>query len=322
MSKMNIEVMEQLLKDLAANVGYDLIPAPFDTPFEVASIEVLPDSKQFFWPVPTSVLNDKEHEEFRKMCIEADIIDTVCTTSFPWPSDENAHVAILLIDVTRRRRGSIKFVDSSAWDISDETGMAAVCNMLIHDLFPGENLLAFQMNEDAMDEGLDYRWNEQVRLVSACKVGNSLSPHNNILRPVAKQGFKYVRLDEVFLIEDLEGAQLNQHLTETFSQKGVCNDFTVRDDIMELKVPAIIVSIYGNLLPQKVIPEKNPVVIDMNEKIVLIPYSYLNKPLELDYCVEQLNKEMTLRQLPFLPNLDTRLETEDLMGVMIEIPEN
>ena len=34
MSKMNIEVMEQLLKDLAANVGYELIPNPFDTPFE------------------------------------------------------------------------------------------------------------------------------------------------------------------------------------------------------------------------------------------------------------------------------------------------
>ena len=62
MNKMNIEVKEQLLKDLAANVGYDLIPAPFNTPFEEASIEGLPDSKQFFWPVPSSVLNDKEHE--------------------------------------------------------------------------------------------------------------------------------------------------------------------------------------------------------------------------------------------------------------------
>ena len=124
MSKMNIEVMEQLLKDLAANVGYELIPNPFDTPFEEASIEGLPDSKQFFWPVPSSVLNDKEHEEFRKMCVEADIIDTVCTTSFPWPSDENAHVAILLIDVSRRRRGSIKFVHADEWDISKDSDMA------------------------------------------------------------------------------------------------------------------------------------------------------------------------------------------------------
>ena len=71
---MNIEVMEQLLKDLAANVGYDLIPSPFDTPFVEASVEGLPDSKQFFWTVPASVLNSKEQEEFRKMCIEADII--------------------------------------------------------------------------------------------------------------------------------------------------------------------------------------------------------------------------------------------------------
>ena len=325
MSKMNIEVMEQLLKDLAANVGYDLIPAPFDTPFEEASIEGLPDSKQFFWPVPSSVLNDKEHEEFRKMCVEADIIDTVCTTSFPWPSDENAHVAILLIDVTRRRRGSIKFVDSSVWDISDETDMAAVCNMLIHDLFPGENLLAFQMNENAMDEGLDYRWNEQVHLVSASKIGRSLSPRNYILRPVAKQGFKYIRLDEVFSIEDLEGVETNKFLCNKLQADNFekLNGYKIIDNLIELNVPAIIISAYGDLQPQKVIPEKHPVVIDMNEKIVLIPHSYLmKKPLDLDYCVEQLKKEMTMRQLPFLPYPDARLIEEDLMGVLIEIPEN
>ena len=325
MNKMNIEVMEQLLKDLAANVGYDLIPAPFDTPFEEASIEGLPDSKQFFWPVPASVLNDKEHEEFRKMCVEADIIDTVCTTSLPWPSDENDHVAILLIDVTRRRRGCIKFVDSSAWDISDETDMAAVCNMLVHDLFPGEDLLAFQMNEDAMDEGLDYRWNEQVRLVSACKVRDSLLPRNYLLIPVAKQGFKYVRLDEVFHIEDLEGAKTCKTLCNKMPDIDFeeLNGFKFIDDLMELNVPAIVISACGNLQPQKVVPENTPAVIDMNEKIVLIPQSYLmKKPLDLDYCVEQLKKEMTLRQLPFLPYPDARLIEEDLMGVQIEIPEN
>ena len=324
MSKMNIEVMEQLLKDLAANVGYDLIPAPFDTPFEVASIEGLPDSKQFFWPVSTSVLNDKEHEEFRKMCVEADIIDTVCTTSLSWLSEENEYVAILLIDVTRRRRGCIKFVDSSAWDISDETDMAAVCNMLIHDLFPGEDLLAFQMNEDAMDEGLDDRWNEQVRLVSACKVRDSLLPRNYLLRPVAKQGFKYVRLDEVFHIEDLEGAKTCKTLCNKMPDidfEGL-NGFKIIDNLMELNVPAIVISACGNLHPQKVTPEKTPVVIDMNEKIVLIPRSYLETPLDLDCCVEQLNKEMILRQLPFLPNPDARLEEDDLIGVLIEIPEN
>ncbi len=324
MSKMNIDVMEQLLKDLAANVGYDLIPAPFDTPFVEASVEGLPDSKQFFWPVPASVLNDKKHEEFRKMCVEADIIDTVCTTSLPWPSDENDHVAILLIDVTRRRRGCIKFVDSSAWDISKETDMAAVCNMLIHDLFPGEDLLAFQMNVDAMDEGLDDRWNEQVRLVSACKVRDSLLPRNYLLRPVAKQGFKYVRLDEVFLIENLESAKTckilcNQLPDIDFEE---LNGFKFIDNLMKLDVPAIVISAYGDFRPQKVVPENTPVVIDMNDNIVLIPWSYLENPLDLDYCVEQLNKEMTLRQLPFSPYPDARLTEEDLKGVLIEIPEN
>ena len=329
MSKMNNEVMEQLLRDLAANVGYDLIPAPFETPLEEASIEGLPDSKQFFWPVPVSVLNDKEHEEFRKMCVEADIIDTVCTTSLFWPSDENDHVAILLIDVTRRRRGCIKFVDSSAWDISDETDMAAVCNMLIHDLFPGENLLAFQMNENAMDDGLDDRWNEQVRLVSACKVGDSLLPHYYMLRPVAKQGFKYVRLDDVFTIEDLESAYTWQRIEK--QRMAIDNDsddlydirgYKFNDYVIELNVPAIIVSTHGEFLPQKIVPGKSPVAIDLKEKIVLIPRSYLKKPLDLDCCVEQLNKEMTLRQLPFLPNPDAHLEEDDLIGVLIEIPEN
>ena len=324
MNKMNIEVMEQLLKDLAANVGYDLIPAPFDTPFEEASIEGLPDSKQFFWPVPTSVLNDKEHEEFRKMCVEADIIDTVCTTSLPWPSDENDHVAILLIDVTRRRRGCIKFVHADEWDISDDRNMAGVCNMLIHDLFPGEDLLAFQMNEDAMDEGVDYRWNEQVRLVSACKVRDSLLPRNYLLRPVAKQGFKYVRLDEVFSIEDLDGVEINKILCNKIQVDNFeeLHGYKIIDNLIELNVPAIVISAYGDLQPQKAIPEKDPVVIDMNEKIVLIPRSYLEKPLDLDCCVEQLKKEMTMRQLPFLPYPDARLIEEDLMGVLIEIPEN
>lgn len=192
------------------------------------------------------------------MCVEADIIDTVCTTSLPWPSDENDHVAILLIDVTRRRRGCIKFVDSSAWDISDETDMAAVCNMLVHDLFPGVDLLAFQMNEDAMDEGLDYRWNEQVRLVSACKVRDSLLPRNYLLRPVAKQGFKYVRLDEVFHIEDLEGAKTCKTLCNKMPDIDFeeLNGFKFIDDLMELNVPAIVISACGNLQPQKIRPRK------------------------------------------------------------------
>jgi len=322
MSKMNIEVMEQLLKDLAANVGYDLIPSPFDTPFEEASVEDLPDSKQFFWTMPASVLNSKEQEEFRKMCIEADIIDTVCTTSLSWPTDENERMAILLIDVTRRRRGSVKFVNASAWNILEETDMAAVCNLLIHDMFPGEDHLAFQMNPDAMDEGLDDRWNEQVRIVASCNIGSSLLPQDYLPKPIAKEGFKYVRLDKVFSIEDCKGANISQHLADTFSQKGIesFNDFIVRDNIMELKVPAIIVSAYGNLQPQKVVPEATPISVDLTKKIVLIPLSY-SPNLDLDYLLEQLGKESTIRQLPFLANPNIPLKEESIKGILIEIPE-
>jgi len=322
MSKMNIEVMEQLLKDLAANVGYDLIPSPFDTPFVEESIEGLPDNKQFFWTVPASVLNNKEQEEFRKMCIDADIIDTVCTTSLSWPTDEHERVAILLIDVTRRRRGSIKFVDASAWNISEETDMAAVCNLLIHDVFPGEHYLAFQMNENAMDEGLDDRWNEQVRIVASCNIGGSLLPQEYLPKPIAKEGFKYTRLDNIFSIEDCKGAQISQHLKDTFSQKGlkVFDDFVVRGNMMELKVPAIIVSAYGNLQPQKVVPEATPISVDLTKKIVLIPLSY-SPNSDLDYLLEQLGKESTIRQLPFLHNPNIPLEEEHFKGVLIEIPE-
>ena len=319
---MNVEVMEQLLKDLAANVGYDLIPAPFDTPFEEASIERLTDSKQFFWTVPASVLNSKEHEDFRKMCIEADIIDTVCTTSFSWPSDEGDHVVILLIDVTRRRRGSIKFVDATAWDISDETDMAAVCNMLIHDLFPGEHHLAFQMNEDVMDLEVDDRWDEQVRLVSANKIGSSLLPQDYLPKPVAKQGYKYVRLDDLFNIEDLEGAKILNRLHLHINPEDLdLYGYIVHDNLLELKVPAIIVSAYGNLQPQKVLSGETTAIVDLNEKIALIPRSYI-PDIDLDYLVEQLSKEPTLRQLPFLPFPNAHLEEEHLQGVLIEIPEN
>ena len=65
MNKINKEEIEQLLKDLAANVGYVLISEPFDTPFNETSIERLPDSKQLFWSVPASVLDDKENMKFR-----------------------------------------------------------------------------------------------------------------------------------------------------------------------------------------------------------------------------------------------------------------
>ncbi len=310
---MNKNEIEQLLKDLAANVGYVLISAPFDTPFNKTSIERLPDSKQLFWTVPASVLNDKEHEQFRVMCINADIIDTVCMTSFPWPSNEEDQVAIILVDLTCRRRGCIKFVDASRWNIADETGMAAVCNMLIHDLFPGEDFLAFQMAEDVMDEDVDERWDEQVRLVSALHINSSLASQNYILKPVARQGFVYKRLDEIFNIIDLAGANFATKIQTSIG------GYIGHNDMLELTVPSIVVSAFGDLQPQKVIPNGNSVNVDLNEKIALIPW--LSNDIDLDYLVEQLSKESTLRQLPFLPYPNARLDEMQLWRVLIEVPE-
>lgn len=287
MSNTNIGVMEQLLKDLAANVGYDLIPAPFDTPFEEASLEELPDSKQFFWTVPASVLNSKEHEDFRMMCIEADIIDTVCITSFPWPSGEDDHVAILMIDVTRRRRGSIKFVDASAWDISEETDMAAVCNMLIHDLFPGEHLLAFQMNEDAMDEGLNDCWNEQVCIFAACDV-DSLHPKDYLL----KLGYGNTGMCIVADVFDIR-----------------CP--VAAKDIAGLSNPAILISTIGKLNPQIIEPGKE-VNATLDDKMLLIPY--VGYQVDFDYALQVFGKEEVLRQLP----ITRRITLNDMCRVQLE----
>lgn len=288
MSKMDIEVMEQLLKDLAANVGYDLIPSPFDTPFVEASVEGLPDSKQFFWTVPASVLNSKEQEEFRKTCIEADIIDTVCTTSLPWPTDENDHVAILLIDVIRRRRGSVKFVDASAWNISEETDMAAVCNLLIHDMFPGEYHLAFQMNEDVMDEGLDDCWNEQVCIYPACDV-NSLHP-NDYLHKLG------------------------------YGEEGICliaDVFDIRypiaaKDIAELDRTAIILSTIGKLAPQVIRSSDDVHNTSLDNKMLLVPDD--GYQVDFDVAIKLFEKEEILRQLP----ITRRITWNDMWRVQIK----
>ena len=273
MSKMNIEVMEQLLKDLAANVGYELIPNPFDTPFTEASIEGLPDSKQFFWTVPASVLNDKEHEEFRKMCVEADIIDTVCTTSFPWPSDENDYVAVLLIDVTRRRRGCIKLVHADEWDISKDSDMAGVCNMLIHDLFPGEDMLAFQMNEDQMDIWLDKPWSHQVCVCAACDM-DSLLPKDYLY----EAGIPDNDTEEMCLASEVFDIRY------PISTK----------DIAELKGAAILISTKGLLCPQQVTPGED--VSSLDNKMLLVPEAGYH--VDFAVALQQFTKEDVLRQLP------------------------
>ena len=326
MSKMNIEVMEQLLKDLVANIGYELIPNPFDTPFEESSLKTLPDDKQFVWPIPASVLNDEAHKDFRKMWVDADLIDTIAELSWTWPSNEEEHMAILLIDITRSRRGTVKFVNATAWDISDETDMAAVCNFLIHDLFPGEDLLAFQMNVDVMDLEVDDRWKEQVIIVSSTYLDCSLLPLDYLPKPVAKQGFKFVRLDDIFNIEDLEGVKITKIIDDIFPDEIIdllIREFILHDNnMLEIKEPAIAVSVYGNLRPKKIAPNTSSGMVNLNKRIVLIPKSYISGLPDLDYLVEQLSKESTLRQLPFLPYPNARLEKEHLRGVLIEIPKN
>lgn len=289
MSKMNIEVMEQLLKDLAANVGYDLIPKPFDTPFVEASIEGLPDSKQFFWTVPASVLNNKEQEEFRKMCIKADIIDTVCATSLPWPIDEKDRVVILLIDVTRRRRGSIKFVDASAWDrLPDEIDMAAICNLLIHDLFPGENHLAFQMHPDAMDLGLDDCWNEQVCIYPACDV-KSLHPTDYL----HKLGYDKVGMCLIADVFDIRYPIATK-------------------DIAKLNKPAILLSTIGKLFPQIIGADEDAHNISLDDKMLLVPND--GYQVDFDFALQLFQKEEILRQLP----ITRRITGSDMWRVQIE----
>lgn len=341
MEKMNTEKKVQLLKDLAANVGYKLIAAPFDTPFVEDSFEILPfgeECKQVFWTVPESVLNSKEYEELRKKFVKADVLDSVCVTSIPWESDNDERVAILLIDLTRKHRGSVKFVDASKWDISQELGMAAVCNFLIHDVFPGEDFLAFWLDGDeVMDEYVDNRWNEQVRVVPSGNInerkGYSLLPLTYMPRPVAKQGFKYVRLDELFLMlglrlgteakhVDVEDSHVEKTAFGEFLKNvnfDVNRDYIIHGDYIELVKPAIVASACGNFQPRKAIPNTDSAIVEMTEPIVLLPMS---DEYDLDYLLQQLSKEDVLRQLPFRPYPNEGLdEYDDLGGVLIEVPE-
>lgn len=294
MNKMNKEVLEQLLKNLAANVGYDLIPNPFEIPFAESSIENLPDAERLFWPVPASVLNDKEHLEFRKLCVKADVIDTVCVTQYAWPTEDEDKLAILLIDMSRRRRGCIKFVDAAKWNISEDNDMAAVCNLLIHDLFPGEELLAFQMGEDCMDVELDQAWNEQVCICAACDVENeleSLHPNDYLYNLYSSAECNLCCVGEVLDIE--------------------CP--VDREQVAELKSPAILISVVGKLSPQIIEPGMDVKGIDFENKMLLAkePYSR-NGEFDFDhdlFCIEdekidfnvvlqQLKSEEVLRQLP------------------------
>lgn len=300
MSNKSIEELEQLLKNLAANVAYDLIPNPFDTPFAEESIEGLPDRERLFWTVPASVLNDKEHAEFRKSCVDADVIDAVCVTQYAWPTEDEDKLAILLIDMSRRRRGSIKFVDAAKWDITEEYDMAAVCDLLIHDLFPGEDLLAFQMGEDLMDEDLDQAWNEQVCIYAACEV-ESLHPNDYLFKLNIGEDEVPCRVVDVFDVE-----------------------YPVdRDRVVDLTRPAILISVVGKLSPQIIEPGMDVKGIDFENKMLLA-----NEPLKLfgrgisyfddeviDYncALLQLKSEEVLRQLP----ITRRITSWDMCRVLL-----
>lgn len=286
---MNVEVMEQLLKDLAANVGYDLIPAPFDTPFEKDGIKVTLPSR-FIWPIPVSVLRDESHKDYRKTWIDADLIDTVLELSWAWPGDENEHMAILLINVMRSRRGSVKFVDATSWNIEKEEEMAAVCNLLIHDLFPGEHHLAFLLNEDLMDLELDNRWNEQVCLIAATDIISScetisLQPADYIVKPDMNNK---CRLSDVCDIE--------------------CSMSS--DKVFKLEESAIVLSSIGKLNPSKIVYKGAPINISLKDKIVLVP----DNNIDIECIFKQLISEEVLRQLPLM----RRINFNDMWHLLID----
>ena len=276
---MNIEVKEQLLKNLAANIGYELIPNPFGTPFEEASLETLPDDKQFVWPVPVSVLSDDVHKDFRKMWIDADLIDTIAELSWAWPSNEDDRMAILLIDITRSRRGTVKFVDATDWDIEKDEYMAGVCNMLIHDLYPGEDLLAFDVNEDIKDLWLDEPWNEQVCILAARDIEEeSLLPSSYIFK--FEQQVDSKTLGDLFDIKPL----------------------MPKDTTLKLEKSAIVISTMGKLNPLKIEYKGEPITLSLKDKMVLIPK--VDDCYDLDQVVEMFAKEEVLRQLPIFRRIN------------------
>ena len=283
--KMNIEVMEQLLKDLAANVGYDLIPNPFTTPFEEGGAKDALTS-HIVWPIPVSVLRDEAHKEYRKKWLDGDFIDTVAELSWAWPYNENEKMAIILINVMRHRRGCVKFVDATSWNIEKEEDMAAVCNMLIHDLFPGEHHLAYLLNEDLMDLELDYRWSEQVCLMSTDNIISdsiiSLCPSDYLTKLNMENK---CRLSEVFDIE--------------------CNK------VLKLEQSAILISAVGKLNPSKIEYKGTPINLSLKDMFVLVPD---NESVDLNFVLKQFSTEEVLRQLP----LTRRIFFSDMWRLLID----
>ena len=175
--------------------------------------------------------------------------------------------------------------------------------------------MAFGLDEDTMDLELDFTWNEQVCVVPSDNLLGShkysLLPLSHMPKPVAKLGFKYARLDGLFYIEDFQinieakaAGEEKSHVDNPASEKNMkyselpdFRDYIDYDDHIEMVEPAIV---------------------DMPDFLILTPK---NKKLDLNYLLEQLGKENTLRQLPFRPYPGGKIEWKDLNGVLVEVPE-
>lgn len=326
MSKTNTEAMTRLLNDLAANIGYTLIANPFDTPFikeSLAKIEV-PDNNRFIWPVPVSNLENEVHKEFREQWIKYDVIDTVAELSFVWPSRENDHVAIILMDFNRYRRGAVKFIDATNWDLGEDNDMAAVCNMIVHDVFPGESHLAFNnMFEDSMDEELDDRWDEQVNVVSCMVLTSSLKPTSYISKVLPKEGFIFKDLEIKEDDSDLGylifiGAELKLPLKEHYGYGKIKGRMLHRNnlksstlnyrintkDISEGEYEGQYYKLNGKAIVISMLDELNPTVVDTDGETIYVPLNNMaviteDLDYDLEYVAWELRKDYVKKQLSY-----------------------
>lgn len=343
MSQINTEAKARLLKDLAENIGYTLISAPFETPFVEESLKDIecPDNKRLIWPVPVSNLCDEFHEEFRKQWINADLIDTVAELSISWPSNEDEHTAILLIDFNRNRRGAIKFVDATMWnDLDDDDNMAAVCNMLIHDIFPGESHLTFCMDEDIMDEQLDEPWNEMVIITGIININNTLLPTKYIPKTQPKEGFKFLDIE----VKEMFGPASNtdlQKVKDILKSSGLLTEGKIKgkilrldnlkssslnywiknEDIDEDEYDGEYYELNGNAIVISKIDNMNPTIVETKGETIYIPLGNMsviepNEEFDLEYVAWELRKDYIKSQLPFIKG------NIDFYKIRIEVPIN
>lgn len=344
MSQINTEAKARLLKDLAENIGYTLISAPFETPFVEESLKDIecPDNKRLIWPVPVSNLCDEFHEEFRKQWINADLIDTVAELSISWPSKEDEHIAILLIDFNHNRRGAIKFVDATMWnDLDDDDNMAAVCNMLIHDIFPGKSHLTFCMNEDIMDEQLDEPWNEMVIITGLININDTLLPTKYIPKTQPKEGLKFLDIEVMEMFGPVPNTYL-QKVKDILKSSGLLTEGKIKGrllhrnnlksstlnyrintkDISEGEYEGQYYKLNGKAIVISMLDELNPTVVDTDGETIYVPLNNMaviteDLDYDLEYVAWELRKDYVKKQLSY--GSEGRLFW---YNVKIEIPKN